>query len=109
MINANEARELMKNSFRAEAVQYAIENISQYIKERATQGYRSCIVTFNKHPNTYANFIKKYGKERHDDYKTYDVEKEIKEHFTKQGFTFKLITDDICGGVRQSPYWTICW
>ena len=34
---------------------------------------------------------------------------ELREYFTKNGFTFKIVTDDICGGVRQDPYWIICW
>ena len=109
MITANEARELMKKSFREDAINYGIQSIEKYIREYATQGKRNCIVSFYKYPYGYNDFIKKYGKEHHEDYRQYDVEIEIKEYFTKNGFCFKLIKDDICGGVRQDPYWVICW
>ena len=108
-MNANEARELMGKSFRADAVQYAIKTTEDKIRDYATRGNRSCYISFYSHPGGYKNFIQKYGEEHHDDYKQYNVEKEIKEYFTKNGFAFKLVTDDICGGVRQDPYWTICW
>ena len=109
-MNANEARELMRqNCFKMDAIQYAIERIEQDITEHALKGNRCCLVTFNKHPYGYAKFVEKYGKDNVDNYKTYDVEQEVKEHFTKEGFEFKLIRDDICGGVRQDPYWVICW
>lgn len=109
MFNVNEARELMNNSFRKNAVEDAIKCLEAKIKDSATRGNRSCYVSFYSYPGGYNDFIQKYGKEHHDDYKSYDVEKEIKEHFTKNGFTFRLVTDDVCGGVRQDPYWTICW
>ena len=38
-----------------------------------------------------------------------EVEKELREYFTGNGFSFRYVTDDICGGVRQDPYWVICW
>ena len=109
-MTANEARELMQNSYRTDAVQYAIASIEKKIRDYATRGNRSCIVSFYSHPGMYTDFVMKYGKERDENnYKQYDVESEIREHFTKNGFTFKLVTDDVCGGVRQDPYWTICW
>ena len=108
-MTANEAREMMNLSFRADAVQYAIATVEKKIKDYATRGNRNCYVSFYSHPGKYKDFTQKYGKEHHDYYKQYDVEPEIREHFTKNGFTFKLVTDDICGGVRQDPYWTICW
>nr|DAW98060.1 MAG TPA: hypothetical protein [Bacteriophage sp.] len=39
----------------------------------------------------------------------YNIETELREYFTKNGFIFKRVTDDVCGGVRQDPYWIICW
>ena len=109
MLLASEARELVKKSFRKDAVEDAIASIEKKIKNNAERGNRSCIVNFYSYPGGYNEFIQKYGKEHHDDYKHYNVEEEIREYFSKNGFTFKLVTDDICGGVRQDPYWTICW
>ena len=108
-MNVSEARELMKNSFREDAVKDAIKYIENKIREYATKGNRNCIVSFYSHPGGFNDFIEKYGKEHQKDYKQFNVECEIKEYFTKNGFTFKLVTDDVCGGVRQDPYWTICW
>ena len=108
-MNVNKARELMKNSYRADAVQDAIATIEKKIKDYATRGNRNCYVSFYSHPGGHKDFIQKYGEEHHDDYKLYDVEQEIREYFTKNGFTFKLVTNDVCGGVRQDMYWTICW
>ena len=108
-MNVNEARELMKSSFREDAVTYAIKNLENKIREWATKGYRNCIVSFYSYPGGYNDFIQKYGEDNRNNHKQFNVEQEIKEHFTKNGFTFKLVTDDICGGVRQDPYWIICW
>lgn len=109
MFNASEARDLVSKSFRTDAVQYAIASIERKIKDYASKGQRSCYVSFYSYPDGYNNFIQKYGSEHHNDYKEFDVEQEIKEYFSKNGFSFKLVTDDICGGVLQSPYWVICW
>jgi hypothetical protein len=109
MITATEARALMSKSFREDAIQHAIKSIESNIKKYASEGKRYTIVTFNKFPGAYNDFIKKYGEERKGEYVTYDVEIEIKNYFEKNGFYFKLVKDDICGGVKQDPYWTICW
>ena len=97
------------NNFKADAVQYGIKSIEDKIRENATRGNRNCIIRFLHHPCVYRDFVSKYGEDHKDDYKLYDVEQEIREYFTNNGFKFRLITDDICGGVRQDPYWTICW
>lgn len=86
---ASEALELTNKSNRIEAIKKRIFYMEEKIKKNAKEGYRYCIADF------------KWG--------GYDLEKEIKEYFTKNGFTFKLITNDICGGVLQSPYWIVCW
>ena len=94
MLLASEVLKMMNESPRIEATKKKIEQMEKKIKDHALRGYRSCIVDFYY-----------YNK----DFSGYNLETEIKEYFTKNGFTFKLITDDICGGVRQDPYWTICW
>lgn len=91
---ASEALKLVNDSPRMEAVKKQIERMENKIKDYATSGQRSCFAEFYYYtPNS----------------SVYNLEKEIKEHFTKNGFTFKLVTDDVCGGVLQSPYWIICW
>ena len=88
-MTANEARELTNTSNRNYLVEKRINSIEERIRRSATEGYRKCVADFCS-----------CG---------YNLEKEIKEHFNKNGFTFKLITDDVCGGVLQDPYWVICW
>ena len=58
-------------------------------------------------PALLKNFRKKYGDS--EKYCEFNVEKELREYFTGNGFSFRYVTDDICGGVRQDPYWVICW
>lgn len=94
-MTADEARKLMLESERKNAVDHKIKMIENKIRENAKRGNRSCIVSF-------FSYNSKSSPE-------FDLETEIKEYFVGNGFSFKLITDDICGGVRQSPYWTICW
>ena len=94
MLLASEVLKMMNESPRIEATKKQIERMEKKIKDYALRGHRSCIVDFYY-----------YNK----DFSGYNLETEIKEYFTKNGFTFKLVTDDICGGVRQDPYWTICW
>lgn len=108
-MTANEARELMKDSFRTDAIQDAIATIEGNIKKYAAKGHRSCYVSFYSHPGGYNDFISKYGKEHHNDYKMYDVKEEVVEYFANNGFNFKYVTDCILGGVRQDPFWEICW
>lgn len=97
------------NSYRKDALTYAISNLEERIKKYAASGKRTCLVDFHSHPGPYLEFEAKYGADKSDDYHMYDIEEELREHFVKNGFSFKLIRDDICGGVRQDPYWTICW
>lgn len=97
------------NSYRNDALAYGIADIESRIKRNAEAGKRSCLVGFRYHPGEYKKFEAKYGVDKRDDYCQYNVEREITEYFVKNGFSFKLITNDICGGVRQDPYWTICW
>lgn len=97
------------NNYKNAAVQYGISNLEQKIRDCAEKGCRSCIVDFSTYPCGYNKFVEKYGEENSKWYKLYDIETELREYFTKNGFTFKKVVDDICGGVRQDPYWTICW
>ena len=97
------------NNYRAEAIQYGIEELEEKIKRTASKGYRQCIVSFYSFPYGFTEFLKKHGEERKKEFKEYNIETELREYFTRNGFKFKRITDDICGGVRQDPYWVICW
>lgn len=97
------------NNYKNDAVQYGIKELEEKIKEHAEKGYRNCIVSFYSHPYGYRDFIEKYGEENKEHYKLYNIETELREYFTKNGFTFKRVINDICGGVRQDPYWIICW
>lgn len=94
MLLASEALKMTNESPRTEAVKKQIKSMENKIKDFAERGHRSCIADFYY-----------YNK----DFSGYNLEKEIKEYFTKNGFTFKYVTDDVCGGVLQSPYWIICW
>lgn len=91
---ASEVLKMVNKSPRMEAIEKQIKRMEEKIKKNAMIGRRDCIADFYY-----------YNK----DFSGYNLEKEIKEHFTKNGFTFKLVTDDVCGGVLQSPYWIICW
>lgn len=94
MLLASEALKMTNNDNRMKALEEHILRMEEKIKTWATKGRRNCIVDFYY-----------YNK----DFSGYNFENEVKEYFTKNGFTFKLITDDVCGGVLQSPYWIICW
>lgn len=91
---ASDVLKITNESPRMEAIKKQIEHMEEKIKKWATKGHRYCIADFYY-----------YNK----DFSGYNLEKEIKEYFKNNGFTFKLITDDVCCGVRQSPYWIICW
>lgn len=98
------------NVYKKAAVEYGIAELEKKIRRLAKKdGRRSCIVSFSSFPCGYTEFIEKYGEENKSHHKLYNIEKELREYFTKNEFTFKLVTDDICGGVRQDPYWIICW
>lgn len=92
-MKAEEILNMVNESPRTKAIEEQIERIENKIKKQASKGHRNCIAEFYY-----------YSKEH-----SYNLEKEIKEHFIKNGFTFELVTDDVCGGVLQSPYWIICW
>lgn len=110
MITAEEMRSISnQNSFRVDAIESAISRLEDRIRTIAKTGERSCFADFYSYPGAYAEFAKKYGPDSISDYKQYNVEEEVKAHFEKAGFTFKLIKDDICGGVRQDPYWVVYW
>ena len=109
-MTVQEARALTEgNTYRTIAINYAISTIESTIRSRAEKGARSCIVDFMWHPNGFNKFIEQFGEDQKDRYVPFNVEQEVKEHFTRNGFSFKYVTDDICGGVRQDPYWIICW
>ena len=109
-MTAKDAAEIaMSNDYRKDAAECAICTIEKRIKSHAENGERSCLIDFWAHPFGYLEFEKKYGSDKRDFYKQYDVEKEIRKYFESKGFVFKLVTDFICGGVRQAPFWTICW
>ena len=97
------------NNYKNDAVKYGIKELEEKIIEYAENGYRNCIVSFYSHPYGYKDFVEKYGEKYKEHYKLYNIETELREYFTKNGFTFKRVTDDICGGVRQDPYWVIYW
>ncbi|MCB6806769.1 hypothetical protein PMN51_17740 [Blautia wexlerae] len=98
-----------RNMYKTDAIEYGIKNLEEKIKRSAEKGYRKCIVDFCSFPYGYNDFVKKYGEENKEHHKLYEIEAELKEYFIKNGFTFKRVTDDICGGVLQAPYWIICW
>lgn len=93
-MTAKDALNITTNNLdRERALNRHIENLEAKITRFAELGRRDCIVEFYSYrPGGGYNF-----------------EVEIKEYFTNNGFTFKRITDDVCGGVRQAPYWIICW
>ncbi len=97
------------NPYKNDAVAYGIKSIECRIKKYAEKGERSCLIDFCNHPGGYKDFESKYGTGKIDFYRQYNVEKELRDYFEGNGFRFKLVTDDICGGVRQDPYWIICW
>ena len=90
---ASEVLKMTNESQRIEAIKKQIERMEEKIKKSAIKGYRKCIADFY--------YYNKDG--------GYNLEEEIKEYFKNNVFTFKLITNDVCGGVVQSPYWIICW
>ena len=110
MITAEEIRNLSLSSYRKDAIKTAIEHIENDIKRAAKNQRRETYVNFYAFPGDCDDFCNKYGEDaRKEYYRLYNVEQEVKEAFRKQKFSFKLITDDICGGVRQDPYWVIRW
>lgn len=109
-MTAEEARRISnENTYREDAVRYGIEEMNKKIERVVLEGRRDCMADFYNFPCGYKDFEKKYGKENRGEYKRYNIETEIREYFTKNGFLFKYITDDVCGGVKQDPYWKICW
>lgn len=109
-MTAKDAAEIaMSNYYRKDAAEYAICTIEKRIRSYAEKGERECLIDFWNHPFGYLDFEKKYGKDKRDFYKQYNVEKEVREYYESKGFIFKLVTDFICGGVRQDPFWVIRW
>ena len=107
---ASEALAITNNNiYKMEAVQCGIENLEKRIKRAALNGLRNCIVDFDSYPCNIADFLAKHGEENREAFKHYNIECELREHFTKNGFKFKYVTDAVSGGVRQDPYWIICW
>lgn len=107
-MTAEEMRKISDGcSLRKNAVDYGIKTIEEKMMEYAKRGFRECYVSFNHHPGPFKEFQKKYGD--NEKYCEFNVEKELREYFTGNGFSFRYVTDDICGGVRQDPYWVICW
>lgn len=94
-------------SLRKDAIDYGIKTIEEKMTEYAKRELRECYVSFHYHPGPFKEFKEKYGD--NEEYREFNVEKELREYFTGNGFTFRYVTDDICGGVRQDPYWVICW
>ncbi len=110
-MTAQEALNITKsNPYKEDAVLYAIKNIEESIRKSAENGNRSCMVDFRAYPGRCQDFCSRYGEDKRADfYRAYDVETEVREYFTKNGFSFRLVTDLVLGGVRQSPFWEICW
>lgn len=98
-----------KNTYRTDAVNYGIKKLENNIKYYAELGRRECTCSFYAFPDTYSNFVEKYGKENRKHYSEYDIEVELKSYFEKNGFRFKRIVGENCDGVIQDPYWKICW
>lgn len=67
--------------------------LNNKIKKMATRGNRHCIVNFYYYTVDGG----------------YNFKNETFEHFENNGFSFELIRDDVCGGVKQDPYWIIKW
>lgn len=97
------------NSYKQDAVNEAIKRTKDKIKNCAQRGERSCYIDFGCMPGGYQDFIDKYGKEAHDQYRRYDVETELRNYFSNEGFSFRRVSDLVLGGVRQDPFWKICW
>lgn len=110
MLMASEALEITnKNTYKMDAVIYGIKCLENKIRKYAKSGKRNCIVEFYVFPDTHKKFISKYGTENEKYYKGYDIETELKSYFENNGFRFKRIVGEVCGGVVQAPYWIICW
>ena len=71
-------------SLRKDAVDYGIKTIEEKMTEYAKRGLRECYVSFHYHPGPFKEFKEKYGDS--EEYREFDVEKEIREYFTGNGF-----------------------
>lgn len=98
-----------ENRYKKDAFESAKEYMEREIKFYARKGKRSRLIDFEWLPGRRDDFLKKYGEEQKDEYRHYNIEEELREYFGKEGFTFKHVTDAVSGGVRQDPYWIICW
>lgn len=107
---ADQMRTLSKeNPYKKEAFECAKQYTKRLIESYAKNGKRSCPITFECVPGNKGIFLEKYGEQNEREWRRYDIEQEMREYFENEGFTFKYITNAINGGVRQDPYWTICW
>lgn len=106
-MTAKEALKItMDSNHYKEAVEYGIKLLEEKIRDAALSGERECtIANFYAPPGPSKEFFKKHGEEAK--YKFYDVEKDMKKYFTKNGFRFEYITNTVCGGAYQDPYWVV--
>ena len=98
-----------ENLYKKDAFEYAKQETKRLIELYAKKGERSCPINFAYVPGNKGVFLEKYGEQNEREWRSYDVEQEMREYFENEGFTFKYITNEINGGVRQDPYWRICW
>ena len=75
-----------KNTYRTDAVKYGIKKLETNIKYYAELGRRECACSFCTFPDTYSNFVEKYGKENRKHYSEYDIQVELKSYFEKKWF-----------------------
>lgn len=103
-------KESINSIYKASAIQYGIEEVKKRIRRAELEGCSNCVVWFYSFPcDTYREFIEKYGEENKKEFREYNIETELREYFTRCGFTFERVTDDVWCGVKQAPYWIICW
>ena len=110
MTLAEQMKTLSKeNRYKKDAFEFEKEYMKRKIELYAKRGERSCLIDFECLPGKRSDFLKKYGEKQKDEYRHYNIEEELREYFGKEGFAFKHVTDAVSGGVRQDPYWIICW
>lgn len=72
-----------KNTYRTDAINYGIKKLENDIKYYAELGRRECTCSFYAFPDTYGNFVEKYGKENRKHYSEYNIEADLKSYFEK--------------------------
>ena len=115
MITAYEAANIAdKCPLKNAAIAYVIALTEKKIRQAAEKGYHSCSVDFTVYPDEPSAFDIKFDSFAHandgldisetDISQEFNVEKEVKEYFSKYGFTFMLVQES-----ALSSHWEICW